>query len=145
MQLVSLTHLGINLSILLSDFNLEIVNVLLSVLTADTQLFHVYFRWERWKRILCKIWYIIPVVEMQVGLNWARLPFSTNFAEGRSFLEETHVHSCNKIKRSFMLSAFQTVKERSTLLCHLKLTIFMCFPPYFFPLKAVKEGGKDTV
>lgn len=43
-QLISLTNLGITLSILLSELALKIVNVLLPLLTADTQLFHVYFR-----------------------------------------------------------------------------------------------------
>lgn len=109
MHLISLTHLGINLSILLSELTLKIINVLLPVLTADTQLFCEYFRWEMWKISLCKIQYIIPVVEMQVGLNWVRLPFSASFAEGRSLLEETHIHSCNKIKCYFIPSAFQTV------------------------------------
>lgn len=132
-QLISLTHLGINLSILLSDLTLEIFSVLLPVLAADTQLFHVYFRWERWKISLCTIWYIIPVVEMWVGLNWIRLPFSTSFAEGRSFLEETRLGSCNKIKYYFMLSAFQTVKEMSALLCHLKFTILHVLFSLFFP------------
>lgn len=40
-QLIILTHLGINLSILLSELTLKIVNVFLPVLTADTKLFQI--------------------------------------------------------------------------------------------------------
>lgn len=141
-QLISLTHLGINLIILLSELTLKISNVLLPVLTADTKLFHVYYRWQRWKISLCKIWYTIPVAEMQVGFSWVRLPFSASFAEGRYFLEETQMHSHSKFKCYFAPSASQTVKEMSTFLHHLKLTIFMWFSPNFFSQKAVKEVKK---
>lgn len=88
---------------------------------------------EKGERSLCKIlWYIMSVVEMQVDLSWVRPPFSPCFAEGRSFLEETHMHSCNKIKGYFLPSPFQTVKEMSALCCRIQLTILhvlfsLCF------------------
>lgn len=40
-QLISLIHLGINLSVLLSELTLKIVNGFLPVLTADTKLFQI--------------------------------------------------------------------------------------------------------
>lgn len=69
------------------------------------------------------LWYIMSVVEMQVDLSWVRPPFSPCFAEGRSFLEERHVHACSKTKLYFLFSPFQTVKEMSVLLCRIQLTI----------------------
>ena len=68
---------------------------------------------------------------MQVDLSWVRPPFSPCFAEGRSFVEEIHMHTCNKIKHYFLPSPFQTVKEMSAL-HRIKLTILhLTFSPFF--------------